>query len=433
MRTSSKKRTLSFFLAVLLLVSSLSFAPWNNAHANSNQDVIDYLALGDSLAAGVTPYREFDKGYPDFLAEKLELHHDLNTFNKGYATSGYTSANIVDDIQTNKENIQKAIRKANLITLTVGANDLLKAIGPIDQNLSVDPAVISGILTDIGTNITKIVTAIQTINPEADIYIMGYYNPFPYHPVELQPTLNSLLENLNNTILAVSNKFGVTYVPTAKPFAANYERYLPNPQDIHPSLEGYEAIAEEFYKAITAKNKTAKPIFKDVPLDHPAYADIAFLYENHIISGFSNGLFQPNKPITRAHVAAILLSAVPFDQAVPPNPNYKDVSENHPQYYAIAKLTQAGIFEGTNGRFHPEQPISRAEMAKILVKTFSLTGETAIDFKDLPEKHWAHEYIQILAVNNITTGYTDKTFRPNQPVTRAETAIFISRTIKIKH
>ena len=58
---------------------------------SADQQKIDYLALGDSLAAGQTPYKEFGKGYADYLAQQLNKVGVLASFNKQFAQSGYTS------------------------------------------------------------------------------------------------------------------------------------------------------------------------------------------------------------------------------------------------------------------------------------------------------------------------------------------------------
>ncbi len=78
-----------------------------------------------------------------------------------------------------------------------------------------------------------------------------------------------------------------------------------------------------------------------------------------------------------------------------------------------------------DGNFRPERILSRAELASILVKTFQLDQRTpqqqaAIPLQDVPSSHWAYNDIQLVLKNNIMTGYRPGQFFPNQRVTRAE-------------
>jgi len=78
-----------------------------------------------------------------------------------------------------------------------------------------------------------------------------------------------------------------------------------------------------------------------------------------------------------------------------------------------------------DGDFRPERILSRAELASILVKTFKLDQRTsqqqaAIPLQDVPPSYWAYNDIQLVLKNNIMSGYRQGQFFPNQRVTRAE-------------
>jgi lysophospholipase L1-like esterase len=102
----------------------------------------------------------------------------------------------------------------------------------------------------VATNLQIILHKIDQLNPNAKVYVMGYYNPFPYYPAELQAQLLSLLGTLNGVIEARAAANGDTFVATEDIIAKNYETYIPNPANIHLSLEGYQIVAKEFWKAI---------------------------------------------------------------------------------------------------------------------------------------------------------------------------------------
>ena len=71
-------------------------------------------------------------------------------------------------------------------------------------------------------------------------------------------------------------------------------------------------------------------------------------------------------------------------------------------------------------------------MAKVLSIAYGLSGIYPGDFIDVPKGDWAHEYIEALAKNNITTGYPGNMFKPNQALTRQHFAVFMARMLNDK-
>lgn len=78
----------------------------------------------------------------------------------------------------------------------------------------------------------------------------------------------------------------------------------------------------------------------------------------------------------------------------------------------IQKVYQAGIFDGNDGYFNPEQNLTRAQMAKVLTLAFHLEVKADYDFPDISEDHWARDYVRALYSNGITTG-SGGLFKPN--------------------
>jgi lysophospholipase L1-like esterase len=226
----------------LLLVGSMLLSIPVTAFAKPEKKVVDYVVLGDSLAAGWTPYGQKDYGYGEYIAKRFEQSQytvDLDN----YGVPGYTSTQLKKQLITN-ETIQDAIRKAEIVTIDIGANDALQALK------TSDPMMVLRALENIQNNLDYILSTIDSLNPTVDVYVMGYYNPFPYLAKEQQEPLMSLLEKLNQVIEGAAITNNDVYVPTEKVIAKHYEEYLPNPQDIHLSLEGYQIVAKEFWKAI---------------------------------------------------------------------------------------------------------------------------------------------------------------------------------------
>lgn len=98
----------------------------------------------------------------------------------------------------------------------------------------------------------------------------------------------------------------------------------------------------------------------------------------------------------------------------------------------IEQVVAAGLMANyPDGQFHPERLISRAELASILVKAFQLDKRAAAnagtgnEVQDVPNSHWAFNDIQTVLKTDIMKGYRGNMFFPNQKVTRAEAfAIF---------
>ena len=91
---------------------------------------------------------------------------------------------------------------------------------------------------------------INQLNPNAQVYVMGYYNSFPYMPAELQPALKQMQDALNQAIATGIVGTQAVLVTTGDQIAADYKTYLPNPEDIHLSEAGYKKVTEQFWTSL---------------------------------------------------------------------------------------------------------------------------------------------------------------------------------------
>ena len=176
-----------------------------------------------------------------------------------------------------------------------------------------------------------------------------------------------------------------------------------------------------------APQPEAAIIFSDILQHHWAWQMIQKMAKQGIITGYPDGTFQPNAPIQRQHVALMLTRALelePKKEALA----FNDIPESHLYWGVINQVQQAGLFDGIDGNFQPNANMTRAQMAKVLVAAFNFTAIEQETFKDVPATHWAYDYIAILAANGIAIG-DNGSFRPNDPVTRAEFAALLYRAL----
>jgi hypothetical protein len=172
--------------------------------------------------------------------------------------------------------------------------------------------------------------------------------------------------------------------------------------------------------------------FKDVVPSHWAIKEIAFLSNRGIINGYDDGTFRTDKDVTRYEAAIMIVKALGLNTNNKPVPSFTDVSNKHWAYDAVATAVDAGIFEDAN-KFNGSLPLTREQMAKILVDAYDLKGTTSTTFTDVPKNRWSSNYISTLLHNNITAGFTDGTFRPTSSVTRAQYAAFLARLLDDKY
>lgn len=231
----------------MMLISVLVFTtPTLSSAKPLKKTDIEYVSLGDSLAAGLTPYAKIDLGYADFLFKRMEQSQYEVEFNN-FGVPGYTSVHLKNDVLYNSAVIAK-IKSADMITLNIGANDVLPFVPGSPQH-------VPGAIQSVGQNLMIILATIDSLNPNVDVYVMGYYNPFPHYPLQQQTQLIPLMNSLNSTIEAASLLNGDKFIPTADVIAKDSMLYLPNPNNIHLSLDGYKVIAKEFWKVLDKSNK----------------------------------------------------------------------------------------------------------------------------------------------------------------------------------
>lgn len=148
--------------------------------------------------------------------------------------------------------------------------------------------------------------------------------------------------------------------------------------------------------------------------------------------GYTDGTFGPERNMTRAEVttmfARLLTEQIEADKTY--SNTFSDVPKGYWAANYIGYMQQFGIITGySDGNFRPDAPVTRAEFAAIASRFEKLT-EGSKSFADVPDTYWAARYINFAATRGWVTGYSDGTFKPENPITRAEVAAVTCRLLE---
>lgn len=174
---------------------------------------------------------------------------------------------------------------------------------------------------------------------------------------------------------------------------------------------------------------SAKSEFKDVDTSYWALEEITYLQNLRVITGFADGSFLPGRSVTRGQAAMMMNRSLKFDTTNVVNPGFTDLSPSNAAYKDIAALVKAGVIPKTK-TFRPNDVLTRAEMATYLVKGYKLKGTYTGVIKDVSAD--LLPTVRTLAGNGVTAIYVDNTYRPKDPVTRAQFSAFVARVVEPK-
>lgn len=170
--------------------------------------------------------------------------------------------------------------------------------------------------------------------------------------------------------------------------------------------------------------------FTDISDTYVYVKELRYLYDKGYIKGDIDGTFKPTNTLSRQHAAVMLARAFKLDLTSVKDPGFKDVPTDHRYYREIAAAANAGFIKGYEGRFNPENQLTRGQMAAILVRAFDYPLDDSWTFKDVSAEHGFQTEISTLAIQNITTGYDNGTlFKPSEPIIRAHFSVFLYRAL----
>lgn len=216
--------------------------------------------------------------------------------------------------------------------------------------------------------------------------------------------------------------------------------------------EAEKALFTNAYAVLNAKNSAGAPVkAQEFPKPSVSYTVKSFIdasgspaiiaaaclntkdHYSYLI-GYSDGTVRPNGRITRAEVATIFFRLL-TDDARQRNwsseNNFSDVSADKWYNNAVSTLCHMGVLGGySDGTFRPNAPITRAEFAKIAVSFSQANGSAVYSyFTDVKTTDWFAPYVTAAKDSGLIEGYSDGSFKPENRITRAEACAIVNRVL----
>ena len=199
--------------------------------------------------------------------------------------------------------------------------------------------------------------------------------------------------------------------------------------------ENGKEVAEPERYSVTHEERQPQEIENYTYVD---YAEsIEYIYSHKdltYIVGYPDESVRPDASMTRAEAATVFCRL--YDGEYPEferrmsNGTFEDVKTDCWFYKEIETLYNIGIVDGMDEHtFAPDAPVTRAEFAVMAAKFANLDYEGGNIFEDVPAGHWAYSYINAAANAGWVEGYPDGSFRPDEPISRAEVVTLVNGMI----
>lgn len=243
------KKLIIFFVALLLCFVIFKY---------TFDSKLDYLALGDDLSKGKTPFGNYGKSFTDFFAQYLQNKNKLKSYNNKFTFENHRTTDLISDMRDNKTvninnkavNINQSIVDAEIVTLSIGINDLFYKLNY--SNLSKNQInTIHSYIDQIFGDISIVVTNIRKLN-DCKIYIIGYYNALKDINEGQEETINKVFSHIQSEFIKLEKTRNVFYVDISEGFDKK-SYYLPSKKNPFPSLEGYNYISNKIIEKYEKK------------------------------------------------------------------------------------------------------------------------------------------------------------------------------------
>ncbi len=223
------------------------------------KEKIDYLALGDELVLGYTPFDTYNKSYSDYFSDYLKSKKKLGFYINDFSKYNYTIKKLINDMDNIKEikinnkkiNINQAISSSDIITLSFGQKELYVLLSKNYNNKLKNINEIYKYIDEYFNDYILLLNKIRKINSN-EIYIIGLYDPLINVNQETIIKLNEIFNYINNKFKLLEENKNIYYIEISKEFD-NKNYYIPNIKNPYPSLEGYNYISNKLIYKVSKK------------------------------------------------------------------------------------------------------------------------------------------------------------------------------------
>lgn len=232
----SPKMRLLVIIIFISLITIYNYTNYNN---------ITYLSLGDGYAKGKNSYGIDEYGYSDYIKDNLKKDNKLKEYVNCYSSDNKTIKELYNDICYNKEIdnngkkmlLKEKLQEADILTLSIGINDLISNIS-LEENI--DYKKIIKIEKGIEEEFNNLINEIKKYYKH-DIYVVGIPN------INIKDYYLSMAIRKYNEFLKLNKN--IIYIPI-NDLEYNKEKYFFNSKSNYYNSDGYFLIADKIYKTI---------------------------------------------------------------------------------------------------------------------------------------------------------------------------------------
>lgn len=423
-----------------------------------------------------------DGTYNDFDETRFWGNTYFDTDGNGFTLSDLDAIN-------EYVNYPEQIKKADIISVNVGSNDVLSfALNMVLQEMtsdSSDPTLSAikdflnnggsigqafsqlisyaeamGTINDVvnvlvdslckayaqfEVNYKAIMDKIYELNPDITVIGVGVFNPFTYFRLSsdldidisaiAQPTINKI-NRLIKSYDGGELEFYYADVVGTETYSMSYDdRYFWEyfTLKVHPTLAGHRFMAQQILSVVPE----AELPFTDIPDTYWCYNEVKYCYNNGLMKGVTSTTFEPDSVMTRGMVASVLYRINGSPDVSGLTHPFTDVSSGRYCTDAVLWAYNNGIILGYNdGTFKPDEFISREEFAAMLYRYACAYGgvdpDTShpklVQYVDAGKvDSYAKEAMRWAVANGIIKGKTLTTLDPKGDCTRAQCAVMLAR------
>lgn len=254
----------------------------NKSKESSSEQIktkeLNLVAIGDSLTEGIGDSTGRG-GYVPLVAELLESKDEIETVStSNYGISGNRSDQILKRIKKD-EKLQNDVKKADVIVLTVGGNDLMKVVRSTLLKVKEDSFIKPQ--KEYKERIEETFKELRSLNSDAPIYVFGIYNPFYLYfseITEMQDIVDSWNETTQSVVeeeqkahfipindilykggnqpeLSEDQKDIIDSSVNDKKESKVFNDLLFEEDNFHPNDSGYELMAQSLFDEMMASRK----------------------------------------------------------------------------------------------------------------------------------------------------------------------------------